>query len=154
VDLNVGRLAKWLRALGYDAAFLPQADDGELVAIASREGRVLLTKDRHIMERRAMTKGQARALLVQGDRVMEQLAQVVRALGLDRELALSRCIACNVPLEERSREAVTAVVPEYVARTQVAFHQCPRCGRIYWRGTHWSRMREVLDAAVEREMHR
>jgi len=146
-DSNVGRLAKWLRVLGYDTLFMDnKSDDNRLVRLAHDEGRVILTRDTHILERRIVTTGQVPALLIQGDDLAGQLRQVVAALELDlAHRAFSRCIECNQPLEPREKAQVRALVPPYVFRTQKAFAQCPQCGRIYWQGTHWRRMRQVLE---------
>jgi len=144
VDVNVGKLAKWLRILGFDTLFINPIDDGDLVDIALREGRVVLTKDTHIAERRLVTSGQVRVLEVEGERVAEQLRFVVDALGLrDRFRPFSRCLEDNLSLQPIERELVRGRVPPYVFRTQERFMVCPRCGRIYWPGTHWQRMREV-----------
>lgn len=145
VDNNVGRLAGWLRALGYDTLFINPIDDGRLVDIARREGRVILTKDTGIMRRRLITSGEVRAILVRGDNWREQLAQVVGDLDLGREPDFTRCIECNTPLEPRTREEAQSQVPPYVYRTQRAFLTCPTCGRYYWQGTHAHRMRRMLD---------
>ena len=144
VDLNVGRLARWLRILGYDALFIPHADDRKLVEVAMREGRVLLTKDRHILERRVVTTGELKAILVQGDDVMTQLRHVASEMALDRGNAFSQCVECDLPLRDRPKETVAGVVPPYVFQTQESFMECPACGRVYWQGTHWNRMREEL----------
>src|SRR4051812_47761726 len=100
VDRNVGSLARRLRWLGYDAAADPGVDDGELVAWAEREGRVLLTRDRGILLRRPVAAGRAKVLWVVSDQPWEQLAQVVHSLGLDvARYAFSRCVRCNTPLD-------------------------------------------------------
>src|SRR5438270_260925 len=85
VDNNVGRLAGWLRALGYDTLFINPIEDGLLVEIAQREGRVILTKDTGIMRRRPVAGGRVEALLVEGDDWRRQLAQVVRVFGLETQ---------------------------------------------------------------------
>lgn len=144
VDNNVGRLAGWLRALGYDTLFINPVDDGELVEIARREGRIILTKDQGIMRRRLITSGDVAAILVQGDDWREQLAQVVRELDLERDPSFTRCMECNTTLQPRTPEEARAHVPPYVYRTQQAFLTCPTCGRYYWQGTHAHRMRQML----------
>jgi uncharacterized protein with PIN domain len=145
VDRNVGSLARRLRWLGYDAAADPGVDDGELVAWAEREGRVLLTRDRGILLRRPVAAGRARALWIVSDRPWEQLSQVVHDLGIDPvRYAFSRCVRCNVPLESVSHETASAAVPPFVSRTQRHFTRCPSCRRFFWRGTHWRRMHEHL----------
>ncbi|MBI4308211.1 MAG: Mut7-C RNAse domain-containing protein [Chloroflexi bacterium] len=145
VDVNVGRLAKWLRALGYDALFVRDIDDNALVRLALREGRVLLTRDTHILKRRVVTSGRLKALLIEEDSVWDQLRQVVAALSLESaDRAFTRCIECNQPLEPRRPAEVHGLVPPYVYQTQQDYAQCPSCRRIYWQGTHWENMRREL----------
>ena len=152
VDINVGRLAKWLRVLGYDALFVPDADDGGLVQIAQREGRILLTKDGRLLERRLFTSGQLKAVRVWGDHFTEQVRQVVSKLGLDTTNDFSRCIDCNEALFEVAKEEVRDRVPPYVFQTQEEFKECPVCHKVYWRGTHWRNMRQELAAALGGEV--
>lgn len=144
VDNNVGRLAPWLRALGYDAMFINPVDDDQLLEIARREGRVVLTKDTGILHRRLITSGEIESVRIEGDDWRDQLAQVVTTLSLQREPSFTRCLECNALLESRSREEARRHVPAYVHRTQEAFLTCPVCGRYFWRGTHWQRMQREL----------
>ncbi len=140
-DVNVGKLAKWLRILGYDTLFINPIDDDQLVEIGRQEGRVVLTKDTHISERRVVTSGQVRVVIVQGDHVAEQIRFLADHLGLrDSVDMLTRCIECNAPLEPIERSRVEGAVPPYVWKTQDRYVTCPRCGKIYWAGTHWDRM--------------
>ena len=143
-DCNVGRLARWLRALGYDASYHARIDDSELVREAAAEDRVLLTRDRDLTKRRVIQTGVVRAILIRDDDVTKQLRQVFAELGLELKEALTRCIECNSELESRMPATVAERVPPYVRRTQSRYSECPECGRIYWAGTHWQRMREVL----------
>src|SRR5262250_3223042 len=103
VDSNVGRLAVWLRVLGYDAVFINPIEDSELVEIARRENRIILTKDTGIMQRRVVTSGQLKALLIEGKDWRHQLGQVIRTLKLQTHLRFTRCLRCNAPLESRTR---------------------------------------------------
>ncbi len=149
VDVNVGKLAKWLRILGYDAKFVNPIEDGLLVEIARQEGRIVLTRDTHIAERRVVTGGQVRVILVEGDRVLEQLRFLAGVLGMRGPFrTFSRCIECNVPLEPIGRCQVKDKVPPYVYRTQERYMTCPRCEKIYWAGTHWERMQETAKQVV------
>lgn len=150
VDVNVGALRKWLRALGYDAAYEPHLDDGSLVAYALRERRALLTKDTHIQERRTARWGQLRILLVQGDDPLAQAQQVVEAFGPPETDAFSRCIECNQVLLPVAKTSVQAEVPPYVYKTQEGFHRCPSCRKLYWQGTHWAHMKERLSIITRR----
>ena len=149
VDVNVGRLAKWLRVLGYDALFVPDVDDGGLVQIAQKEGRIILTKDSRLLERRLFTSGQLKGVQVRGDHFIEQIRQVVTELRLDTNKEFSRCIDCNTPLLDIGREDVKDIVPSYVCRTQEKFKRCPACHKVYWRGTHWQNMRRELATALD-----
>ena len=143
-DCNVGRLARWLRALGYDASYHARIGDAELVQEAAAESRVLLTRDRDLTKRRVIQTGVVRAILIRDDEVTKQLRQVFAELGLELKEALTRCIECNAELESRVPATVAERVPPYVRLTQSKYSECPDCGRIYWAGTHWQRMREVL----------
>src|SRR3989442_6092263 len=143
-DCNVGRLARWLRALGYDASYHARIGDAELVREAAAESRGLLTRDRDLTKRRVITTGIVRAILIRDDEGTKQLRQVFAELGLELKEALTRCIECNSELESRVPAMVAERVPPYVRRTQSRYSECPQCGRIYWAGTHWQRMREVL----------
>jgi uncharacterized protein with PIN domain len=143
-DCNVGRLARWLRALGYDASYHTRIGDAELVREAAAESRVVLTRDRDLTKRRVIQSGVVRAILIRDDDVTKQLRQVFAELGLELKEALTRCIECNSELQPRVASTVAERVPHYVRMTQSRYSECPDCGRIYWAGTHWQRMREVL----------
>jgi len=144
LDGMLGRLAKWLRLLGYDAAYDNQADDLELARRARAEGRVLLTRDRELAGRRGL-----RTLLVRSDVLEEQVEQTVEELGPPSQTALSRCSLCNEPLQATTPEEVAGRVPPYVLRTQPRFRICPSCGRVYWAGTHLDHMRDYLGDLFE-----
>ena len=143
-DCNVGRLARWLRALGYDASYHAHIEDAALVREAAAEDRVLLTRDRDLTKRRVIQSGAVRAILIRHDDVTAQLRQVFAELGLDIEQSLTRCIECNAELEPRHADTVAQRVPPFVRSTQTRYSECPGCGRIYWAGTHWQHMREVF----------
>jgi len=150
VDHNVGKLAKWLRVMGYDTLFFDGSDDSRLVAIALAEGRVILTRDTQIMRRRVVTNGRLKAILIQSDEPERQMHQVIDALNLDCQFQpFSICLECNQPLVERSREQVKDLVPPYVFQTQSQYMECPACHRIYWRGTHWQAMTRKLEHLVK-----
>ena len=144
VDVNVGRLAKWLRVMGYDSLYIPDVEDGELVQRALEDDRIIITRDARILYRRVVTSGQLRAALVRDDAVRRQIHQVVQELGLQRPREFSRCIRCNEPLQGVPKKSVAERVPRYVYQTQREFMECPLCRKLYWRGTHWRSMRAEL----------
>ena len=145
-DVMLGRLAKTLRMLGYDVAYRSDASDDAVRLLALREGRVVLTRDHEI----AATSLPIRVVLVEGDRVADQLRHVVRALGLsvDESRLFTRCLLCNDPVVELPAEGARDLVPQYVHRTQARFARCPSCGRIYWAATHVERARKWLSLAL------
>jgi len=146
VDCNVGKLAKWLRLMGYDTSFFNGTDDSQLVATALAEGRVILSRDTQIMERRVITSGKLKAILIQSDKPELQIRQVIDALELDSNFRpFTLCLECNQALEERNKDEVKELVPPYVFKTQSQFMQCPTCHRVYWRGTHWQSMTKRLE---------
>jgi hypothetical protein len=149
VDSNVGRLARWLRIAGFDTVFINDLDDNRLVRLALSEGRVLLTKDTQILKRRLATTGRLKVILIESEKVKEQLSQVVKALNLANEIKpFTLCLECNQPLVPADKEDVKGLVPPYVFKTQTQYMQCPACHRVYWRGTHWQRMSRELEKIV------
>lgn len=129
----VGKLARWLRLTGVDVLFDPSWDDRELLAIARREGRIVLTRDVPL----ATGSGEPQRLLVESDDFREQLVQVVNTYGLNPWKRLfSRCMDCNSPLRPALREEARHKVPPYVFSTQDEFRRCPSCDKILWHGSH------------------
>ena len=150
VDHNVGKLAKWLRLMGYDTLFFKGSSDSQMIAMAMAENRVILTRDTQIMRRRLVTSGQLKAILIQSDEPERQIRQVIDILKLDcRFQPFSICLECNQPLAERSREQVKDLVPPYVFQIQNQYMECPACHRIYWRGTHWQAMTKNLKRFIK-----
>ena len=140
-DTMLGRLAKWLRILGYDTLYPGQETDQRLARIAAEEGRVLLTRDVELASRRGFQK-----LLIHSNNLSEQLAQVIEAFDLKTsERTLTLCLLCNRPLRDIGREEVRDKVPPYVYQTQPRFYHCSACGKIYWAGTHLDHIRTELN---------
>jgi len=152
VDTNAGKLARWLKMLGYDTLFINDVDDNELIAIALNDKRVLLTKDTQIMLRRVVTNGMLKAVLIEDDNPKDQLRQVARMMNIDQERKFTRCLECNELLVPKSKDEVRDLVPAYVFKTQSHYFQCPVCQRIYWRGTHWHRMNKEMEALMGAEV--
>jgi uncharacterized protein with PIN domain len=140
-DAALGRLATWLRLLGYDTVYARGAAESELIRRARDENRVLLTRNTRLLRRRALPPH----VFVTSDDFRAQLRQVITACGLDTSIGfLARCSRCNVTLAAIERAEACASVPAYVCATQETFARCPMCGRIYWGATHVERMRAEL----------
>ena len=141
VDVMLGKLAKWLKILGFDAAFSSRAEDDDLLAVARREGRTLLTRDRALLGR---DKGVPH-LLVESDAWEDQVRQVIDHFALqDAVCPHSRCLECNIVLKPIAREEAAKLVPPFVFETAGEFARCPSCGRVFWPGTHFEAMSAKL----------
>ncbi len=157
VDENLGRLARWLRVAGFDALHRNPADDAWLLRTAVAEGRVLLTRDRKLLDPRRLPAplraeaGTVRIHFVEGFDTREQLLEVCRALGLDPlERAFRRCPLCNEPLQSIDRERARGAVPERSLALYGEFFRCPACRKVYWEGDHVARSRRLLEVVRER----
>ncbi|MDX1376695.1 MAG: Mut7-C RNAse domain-containing protein [Burkholderiales bacterium] len=143
-DVHLGKLARHLRLAGFDCLWSPDWDDGALVDAAVAQDRIVLTRDKGVLRRRAVARGR----FVRAIDSEAQLAEVVRAFGLRARLRpFSRCRECNVPLEDVAKRDVEAMLPEKVRALHARFRRCPGCGRVYWEGTHFERLRGVLERA-------
>jgi len=145
-DRMLGKLAKWLRVLGYDVVYLRRADKEDIL-VQFKQGRTLLTRDR----RARLWRNQGKVFVVQANDPKKQLREVVQGLGLSKQdnALFSRCLFCNQLLTRVSREEVREEVPEYIYQTQDQFYRCKHCGKAYWPGSHPERMRQHLRQILE-----
>ena len=139
LDVHLGALARRMRLLGIDTAYRGQAEDPELVAQAVAEERVLLTRDRGLLRRRALPAG----ALVRGDRPDDQLVEMVQRFA-PAISPFTRCPACNGLLVPAARGEVADRLEPGTRRTYAEFSRCPGCGRVYWRGAHAARLDALL----------
>ena len=147
-DCMLGRLAKWLRILGFDVLYFSKAEDRELVGIARREGRVLLTRDTGLIEKTAKRPNR---LFIRSDDWEGQIVQVLDEYELwDKVRANTRCIACNLPLKPLPRERAKNLVTPYVCEHATSFAVCPGCERVFWQGTHYGDMERKIERLLER----
>jgi uncharacterized protein with PIN domain len=146
-DCMLGKLAKWLRMMGYDTAYLNRATDDELVRIAIREDRFLLTRDHFLAERRIV---RSRCLFINSPKTHEQVNQVIHDLSLNppNECFFTRCVLCNGEIYPVSKESVVDEVPPYVYKTQDTFSRCTTCGKVYWKGTHVEHVMSALGRTI------
>ena len=141
----LGRLARWLRVLGYDTWYDIAVADPELVRLADEEQRMLLTRDRRLLR----DLRPERALEIREDVPLQQLREVVQALALPPPAALfTRCLLCNAPLREIPREQALPQLPAGVQDLAGPVLRCPACSRLYWEGSHVRRMREALERVL------
>jgi uncharacterized protein with PIN domain len=138
-DSMLGRLAKWLRILGYDTAYLPDGDALAVMRQARAEDRIILTRDRELARRQGF-----RTLLITGKTLEEKLLQVWADVGPPSDVSASRCPVCNHPLFAAEPEIIAARLPLYVQKTHKRFAFCNACDRLFWQGTHWDRIRSLI----------
>jgi uncharacterized protein with PIN domain len=141
----LGRLARWLRILGFDTTWVAHIADGDLVRRAVEEKRVILTRDRAL-------PGEWRVsgvAVVAAENPLAQLREVAVRFDLARRVHLfTRCSRCNTPLEPVSKAEARGSVPPRVWRAESRFRRCPGCARFYWSGSHTDRMRRVIDGVL------
>jgi len=145
VDGMLGKLAKWLLILGFDTAFNPRRQDDELLALARKETRTLLTRDHGLLHR---AKGFV-SLYVASENWKDQVRQVIKEFALGPEIhPFSRCLVDNVALKPLPKARARNLVSEFVYEKSEAFSLCPACGRVYWQGTHVREMVTVLERVL------
>jgi uncharacterized protein len=143
-DGHVAALARYLRLLGFDTLCEQEWHDPELAVVATRDHRVLLTRDRGLLKRKAIEYG----VLVWSDDPETQLIDIVRRLGLAEQIRpFTRCMACNGRLEDVDKRDVAALLEPGTREHVDHFRRCRSCGRVYWRGTHHARLTELVDRA-------
>jgi hypothetical protein len=141
----LGRLCRWLRILGYDAAFFSGAGKADLVYQALKEGRFILTRSHEVSKKQVIGM-----LVVESDKLAEQIRQVVSSLGLKPEESrfFTRCSFCNKLLIEIGPGTAKGRVPDFVIQTVHSFYECPGCHRVYWKGTHSDMFRSQLETIL------
>jgi uncharacterized protein len=144
-DAHLGALARLLRMAGFDTVYDNGLHDDEIVRLAEAEERIVLSRDRELLKRRELARGAYLHEL----RPVRQLREVFERFDLEtRSQPFSRCMQCNVRLRPADKSAVAPRLPPRVRERHERFCECPACGRLYWEGSHWRRMRALLDALL------
>ena len=145
LDAHLGKLARHLRLAGFDSLWRSDYADEEIAALARAERRIVLTRDRGLLKRRAVERGH----FVHAIEAGLQLAEVIRVFQLEAMLRpFSRCRECNVALVGADRADVIDRLPEKVRTYYDRYMRCPGCARIYWEGTHYERLKRMLALAM------
>jgi uncharacterized protein with PIN domain len=145
LDVHLGKLATALRMMGFDACYSNRFTDEELVQLSVSEHRIILTRDRDLLKRKAVVHG----YLVRSKDPVQQMTEVIRRFQLEKRIKpFSRCLECNTILKPADNDQITSQVPPYVQGKYKEFKNCPTCGRVYWQGTHWENMLERLNAII------
>ena len=133
-DATLGKLAKWLRLLGYDAVVFPKEAGREMLRLAATEGRIVLTKRRDMLERQFS----GCLYLVKDNDIGYQLKDIICkfSLKIDKQKMFTICLRCNMKLHSVPADEVRNLVPSYVFENCTQYNQCPSCHNVYWAGTH------------------
>ncbi|MEM3851960.1 MAG: Mut7-C RNAse domain-containing protein [Methanomassiliicoccales archaeon] len=138
-DNMLGKLARWLRIMGYDTEYASEVCDSEIARRGIEEGRIILTRDRELSMRRNV-----RSLLIHSIDIDEQLKEVKAHFELDLREE-TRCTICNGELRHVSPTEIRGLVPAGLESRQSDFHICLRCSKIYWPGTHWQNIKRRIE---------
>lgn len=148
-DGMLGKLTRWLRMIGYDVAYSVQFSDNELLELAKKEERTLLTKDFELYKR-AIGRG-LNALYVEGKSGSHRLAEVTKRYGLELTIDMnkSHCPLCNSPLKTALKDELTNKIEKNTYKFYDKFWKCPNCGQVYWQGAHWKQITKTLTQVKE-----
>ena len=146
-DSMLGKLARWLRMLGHDVTYTIQLNDNDLLELAKKENRVLLTKDLELYKR-ANAKN-LDALYLEGKSESERLAEVAKrySLTLEIDMEKSHCPVCNTKLKATPKEQLSGEIEKNTFTYYDKFWKCPNCGQVYWQGAHWNQISKTLKEA-------
>ena len=148
-DGMLGKLTRWLRILGHNVKYANKLDDSQLITIAKKEHRVLLTRDLELYQQ-ATAKG-INTFYIDGKTEAEKLAKLAQRFNikLEADLTVSRCPKCNARVKPIPKEKVAEKVEKTTYLCYTEFWECPKCGQVYWQGAHWTRIRKTLETAKE-----
>ncbi|MEA2055590.1 MAG: Mut7-C RNAse domain-containing protein [Candidatus Thermoplasmatota archaeon] len=139
----LGTLAKWLRLLGFDTFYADQKmDDRELIEIAKKEKRIVITRDKQLFK--MVEKENLQLVKMTSIKLDEQVQQIIQKSGLNENTVLSRCSICNSILREVEKNDVDGEVPENAFNNNECFWFCPQCKKVYWCGSHWDMMQKKV----------
>jgi len=140
-DSMLGRLARWLRFMGFDTLYYPDITDGNLIRIGREQERFILTRDTRLVK----IKGLKKYVLISSDDPFQQLLELIEGLQLKRFHLFSRCVACNGQLMKiADKSEVKDAVPEFVLLNSNMFARCRSCGKIFWEGSHLKNFMEII----------
>jgi len=139
LDVHLGKLARYLRMLGFDTLYRNDFEDNEIISIAAAEKRIILTRDIGILKNGSVTHG----YYLRSVRPDVQIREVVQRFDLKNKISAStRCIECNGIIRAADTESVIMMVPQNTRRFFHAFFQCDSCKKVYWEGSHFKKIRE------------
>ena len=147
VDANLGRLARYLRLLGFDSLYNNAASDDEVARISQQQSRIVLTRDRRLLQRKIISHG----LFVRAIQPRQQVREVMQRLDLYAlSRPFSRCSRCNGDLNPVNKTAISTQLQPKTRRYYDDFLQCSQCGQLYWQGSHHQRSRQLVEFFLQK----
>jgi uncharacterized protein with PIN domain len=143
LDTQLGRLARYLRLLGFDTLYRNDYSDDGIARLSSEQRRILLTRDRMLLHRSIITRG----YFVRATDPLEQVGEVLRRFDLYNDIKpLKRCIRCNGVLADVDKQTVFDRLEPKTKRYYNDFRICRDCGQVYWEGSHFRKMIRLIDS--------
>jgi uncharacterized protein with PIN domain len=133
----LGRLAKWMRLLGFDTMYYRNTNGKTIIYHSRKEERIILTRSKILADK------YDNAILIESEQIMDQLKQLTKVANI--ESPFSRCPVCNIETEEVKKETIKEDVPPYVFEIHNEFKKCPECGRVFWKGTHYKEIKKIIN---------
>lgn len=145
LDVHLGKMAKYLRMLGFDSLYETDYDDNTIIKISVEEERIILTRDKLLLRNSKINHG----LWIRSTDPIEQAAEIIRRLSLKKKAApFTRCLECNGLLCDVAKEEISDRLPERTIRYYKKFLQCRSCCRVYWEGSHFERMKKLISVLI------
>jgi uncharacterized protein with PIN domain len=142
LDVHLGKLARYMRMFGFDTAYKNNFADDDLIKISLNEKRTILTKDKEILKRNDVTHG----CWVRNENSEDQLKEIIERFGLKNQIKeFTRCIVCNTLLNPTEKEKIINQLPPKVRVWHNKFFLCPNCKKIYWKGSHYTKMKKLIE---------
>lgn len=139
-DTMLGKLARWMKILGYDVIYFRQIDDKQLIDVSRQSGRIIVTRDRQLANIPTLD-----TFLIDSTDIWQQLKQVTKTYKLRfQETLFTRCTVCNGEIKPVKKSQVYEQLPTLVQRTQEEIYRCENCGKLYWEATHVKRIKRQL----------
>lgn len=151
VDCMLGKLAKWLKILGFDSVYFSKIEDSDLLALARKEGRILLSRDNELIDK----SRDIQTLFIKSENWNTQIEQVLDDFNLWKDISpYSRCIECNVELKDLPKSRARNLVTPFVLEQADSFSICTGCGRVFWKGTHHQDMEFKIEEILRKKKKR
>jgi len=146
LDVHLGRLSKYMRLCGFDSLFQRDLNDREIINISSSEHRIILTRDRDLLKAKLVTHG----YWIRSSGPEGQLIEVLKRFDLKNSLnPFTRCLECNGILQNVSKKEIIDLLQPRTRNYYAEFKKCTGCGKVYWEGSHYERMKNFVKTVCD-----